>query len=111
VRSPPSFGRPIKGGIEMLQRAAAATAEMSAGGIGAPGPGGDQFDDPALAPSSSGSAEPGANAVSRRRIRQKNRRALVFGDAVSACPQPIDDKLDEFAAPPVLRDGAHQAMG
>ena len=70
---------------------------MRAGRIRAPGSGTEPVDDPGLAPSGSGSAEPGADTVAGNREGQEDGRTFVFGDAVSARSQPIDDKLDEIA--------------
>jgi hypothetical protein len=89
--------RPIKSRIEMLQPTAPAAAEMRAGRDGAPFPEVQPFDDPAAASSASAGAESRADAVARHREGQKDRRALVFGDAVATRPQPLDDKLDEPA--------------
>ena len=81
----------------MLQRAAAALAEMSAGGLAAPGPGGEPFDDPAFPSSAPTDAEPRPNPVAGRGKGQEHVFAVVVGDAVSPSSEPLDHEGDEVA--------------
>jgi hypothetical protein len=77
--------------VEMLQRAAAAMAEMPAGGFGAPAPGGQPLDNPAFAPAAAAGAEPDTYMVARHREGQKHRLAVMFGDPVAARADPLDE--------------------
>ena len=79
--------------IEMLQSAAAASAEMQAWRIGTPRPGSEPLDNPTLTPCTSCSAESGAHAVARHRERQKDRCALVLRNAIPLRPEPLDREL------------------
>ena len=79
----------------MLNRAAAASAEMCARRFCAPLPGVQPFDNPALASTATAGAEPGADAVARHREGQKDRLAVAFGNAVSLRAKPFDRKLGE----------------
>ena len=79
----------------MLNRAAAAAAEMRARRLGAPFPGVQRLENTALASSSSAGTVPRADAVARHREGQKDRFAIAFGNAVSLRAEPLDRKLDE----------------
>ena len=79
----------------MLQRTAAATAEMWARRIGTPTPRGQPLDDPPFASAASSGAETRPNAIARHREGQKDRFAVVVRDAVPARPDPRDRKLDD----------------
>ena len=79
----------------MLQRAAAAMAKMRARRNGASFPGVQPFGDAAFASSASAGAEPRTHAIARHGEGQKHRRAVIFGDAVTARPDPLYDKLDD----------------
>jgi len=79
----------------MLQRTAAATAEMRARRIGAPTPRGHPLDDPPFASAASSGAETRPDAIARHRKGQKDRFAVVVGDAVPARPDPRYGELHE----------------
>ena len=79
----------------MLHRAAAAASKMGARRFGAPFPGVQPFDNPALASSASAGTEPRADAVARHREGQKDRFAVAFGNAVALRAEPLDRQLDE----------------
>jgi hypothetical protein len=79
----------------MLHRAAAAATEMCARRFGAPLPGFQPFDNPALASSASSGTEVRADAVARHREGQKDRLAIELGDSVPARPDPRYDELNE----------------
>jgi hypothetical protein len=89
--------RPVGSRIEVLQRAAAALAEMPAQRLAAPRPGDEPFDSAAFLPSAPADAEPSADAITGHRKGQKDRLAVVVGDAVSTRPQPLDLELDQIA--------------
>ena len=79
----------------MLDREAAAASEMGARRFGAPFPGVQPFDNPALASSASAGTEPRANAIAGHREGQKDRFAVAFGNTVALGAEPFDGKLDE----------------
>src|SRR6267143_3021500 len=70
---------------------------MPAGWLVAPGRGGEAFDDPAFPPSAPADTEPSPDAVAGCDRGQEDPLPFVFGDAVSARPQPLDLELDEIA--------------
>src|SRR6516165_1572195 len=78
----------------MLQRAAAAMAEMRARRSGASVARVQQFDDPAFASSAADGTDPGTHTIARHRERQEDRRAVIFGDAFAARPERLNGKLD-----------------
>src|SRR5215831_188984 len=80
----------------MLQRAAAAMAEMRARRSGAIFARVQPFDDPAFASAAAAGPEPRAHAVARHREGQKHRLATVFGDTVAPPAEPLDTKLDDL---------------
>ena len=86
----------------MLDRAAAAASEMGARRFGAPFPGVQPFDNPALASSASAGTEPCANAVAGHREGQKHQFAVAFGNAVALGAELFDGKLDEPVRAPLI---------
>jgi len=90
----------------MLERAAAAAAEMRARRIGVAFPEVQPFDGPTLSSAAATSTESRADAVTRNREGQKDRLPLMFGDAVPARPDPLDGKRDQ----PIRRSSTLKAI-
>jgi len=83
----------------MLQRAAAAMAEMRARRSGASVARVQQFDDPAFASSAADGTDPGTHTIARHRERQEDRRAVIFGDAFAAPPSRSTASSTTASAP------------
>jgi hypothetical protein len=89
---------------EMLQRAAAALAEMTAGRCNASRARRNALEDPAFVSRTSARTDLHANAVARHRERNVDRRATLLGDAVTLSPEPFDRELRRIGrAPRLLR--------
>jgi hypothetical protein len=82
-------------GVEVLQRTAAAPAEMPASRHGTAGARSELLDDAALASRRAPRAEPSAHVIARNRKGQKDRLPGVSGNAVALRAEPLHQKLDD----------------
>ena len=82
----------------MLERTAAASAEMPAWRYGTARARNNPLGDPAFAPRSASRAEPGAHAIAGYRVGQKHRFSRVERNAIALSAEPLDRQLDELLA-------------
>src|SRR6185503_8644974 len=83
-------------GLEMLQAAAAAQAEMAAGGIDALGRRREHRLEPGLPAFAAPADQAGAHALAGERARDIGRDAIEITDAVAASAEAPDRELDRL---------------
>ncbi len=99
VQQPAELDLPVEIGIEVLQRAAAASPEVATGRRNAPRARIEKFDDVPFQSAAAAEGEPGTHMVARHGEREKDGLASPSRDAVPGGADALDRQFHQFAFP------------